>query len=355
MPRATSISRTVPVQSTLGAEVLRALPAGVLYLDERGGIVACNEHGAELLRTDPKKAIGANVATLFAPMVELRARAEGDRGEVTLRHADGTESVLGYRMRAVEGGSVVLFQDISSILALRRERDRLLQLAAVGEVLPAVLHELRNPLAAVTNMLELLVEETSDELQRDLHSALAEVRRIALSLQGIGGIGQSVRGHRYEAIDEAIDEAIRVLRPTAASAGVELEEDIGTLPLLPIDRTVVKGVIFNLVRNAIDACRRGDRVRVTARLLGDQFELVVADTGRGMTPEVKARCCEIFFTTKGSGSGIGLAICRQAAERADGTLTLESEPGLGTTVTIVVPIRPDPPATGTESTRKRST
>lgn len=325
-----------PVTPPLILEVLRA---GVITFDVDGVVTTCNPHGAELLRTTIDGVVGKPVADLLAPLEDLRGRAGGrDRGELTLQKGDG--SVLGYTLSELpSGGAVVLFQEISSLLALRRERDRLLQLAAVGEVLPSVLHELRNPLAAITNMLEVLVEEAPEgPLQLDLHGVLAEVRRISLGLQGIGGLGRSVRGNRSEAIDEAISEAVRVLQPTAARKGVELIDGVSTLPLLGLDRAVIKGIVFNLVRNAIDACNTGDRIRAEASLVGGWFELRVIDTGKGMSKEVIERCSEIFFTTKDSGSGIGLAICRQAAERAGGALLIDSELGRGTTVTVRVPL-----------------
>lgn len=322
--------------------VFDVLRAGVITVDVDGTVSSCNPHGSALLERPREAIVGRSIAELLLPLAELRARiGGGDRGELTVKQGNGTESVLGFTMSALpDGGTVLLFQDISSLLALRRERDRLLQLAAVGEVLPSVLHELRNPLAAITNMLEVLVEEAGDEaMQRDLHTVLAEVRRISLGLQGIGGLGRSVRGQACEAIDEAISEAVRVLQPTATRKGVELVDGVTAMPLLALDRPVIKGIVFNLVRNAIDACGPGDRIRTEATLVGSSFELRVVDTGKGMSKEVIERCSEIFFTTKDNGSGIGLAICRQAAERAGGTLHIDSELGRGTTVTVRVPLK----------------
>lgn len=337
--------------------ILEVLRAGVITVGASGLVTTCNAHGAELLRRPVSLIVGQPVAAILAPLADLRARTGGgDRGELTLQIGAGagapSESVLGYTLSDLpDGGCVFLFQEISNLLTLRRERDRLLQLAAVGEVLPSVLHELRNPLAAITNMLEVLVEEAPEgPLQLDLHGVLAEVRRISLGLQGIGGLGRSVLGGTSESIDEAISEAVRVLQPTAARKGVELIDGITTLPLLKLDRAVIKGIVFNLVRNAIDACNTGDRISAEASLVGSWFELRVIDTGRGMSKEVIDRCSEIFFTTKESGSGIGLAICRQAAERAGGTLQIRSELGRGTTVIVRVPLLEKGPMECLEST-----
>ncbi|MBL8715656.1 MAG: HAMP domain-containing histidine kinase, partial [Myxococcales bacterium] len=213
------------------------------------------------------------------------------------------------------------------------------------------LHELRNPLAAVMTMLELLIEEASGHLQHDLHTILAEVRRLILSLQGIGGFQGQIASGRHQAIDEAIEEAVEILQPTAARRELTLTSEVSTMPLLPLARDAIKGVVFNLVRNAIDACSPGQSIKVRARLTGDGWlELEVSDTGKGMSEEVARHCTELFFTDKESGSGIGLAICRQVAERAHGELSIVSAPGSGTTVTLRVPARTRGGTTCPEST-----
>lgn len=338
---ATASQRGAHVDAISSAAIINVLRAGVIAFDEAGTIRACNPFAAELLGTSIADAIGTNVSSVLAPVDDLQARTNDQRGEITVRRSDGSNALVGYTLSPLpdgRGAAVVLFQELSGIQALRRERDRLLQLAAVGEVLPSVLHELRNPIAAITTALEVLIEDAPPEVSRDLHGILSEVRRVTLGLQGIGGLGKSAVGSSYEAIDEAISEAVSVLQPTAATKGIALTNDSPMLPLLPLDRAVIKGIVFNLVRNAIDACSAGARIAVAGQLASGAFELSVRDTGKGMPREVLARCTEIFFTTKESGSGIGLAICRQAAERAGGTLSIDSDPGRGTNVTVRVPV-----------------
>ncbi len=216
-------------------------------------------------------------------------------------------------------------------------------MAALGDALPSVLHELRNPLAAVTAMLEVMIEEHEGGIQRDLHAILHEVRRMTLGLDGIGGFVRSTRARRYAAVDHAVREACRILEPTAARKGVRLEAVGPDLPLLPIDAGVISGVVFNLVKNAIDACTEGQRIEVDARVVDEELRLVVRDTGHGMSKEVLERCQDLFFTNKDKGSGIGLALCRQVAEGSGGRLEIESEPGRGTIVTMGVPLRKPTP------------
>lgn len=330
----------------IALQALEHLPAPVLVVDGFGVIAYANRAAGQMHGRGAASLVGAPLASVLAPLEQLHrgAREDEGRGEVTLRGGDGAVRTLGYSLASwSEGGAertVVLHQRIDGIHEIRTQRDRLLQLAAVGDVLPSVLHELRNPLAAVTTMIEVLVEEAPPAMQGDLHAALWELRRIGLGLQGIGGLNRQVHGSAPEAIDHAVEEAVAVLASSARAVGVTLRAAVPPLPLLCLDRAVLKGVVFNLVRNAIDACRPGDEVVVSAEVARDAFELTVRDTGRGMTPEVLARCTELFFTDKPNGSGIGLAICRQVAERACGSLSIASEPGVGTTVLVRVPLPP---------------
>ena len=327
-------------------EVLAALTAGVVVVDSYGHLTFANEGATRMLRRSTTELVGARVDDVLLPFATLIEHAESqtsklaERPETPIVRGDGTQSVVGFSTSraSASGARTILFQELDGVLELRRERDRLLQLAALGDALPSILHELRNPLASITGMLELLVEEATDPLRESLHAILWEVRRIGLTLQGVAVV-RPAQGERHAAVDLTVLEACRVLEPTTTRRGVRLEIDVPPMPLLPIDRGVVSGVVFNLVRNAIDACRDGDTIFVRAVLEGDEsFDLTVIDTGSGMPSDVLARCRELFFSTKVHGSGIGLAMCQRIAESSKGTLEVDSEPGKGTRVRLTIPL-----------------
>jgi signal transduction histidine kinase len=295
----------------MGAEidtvgVLANLSAAVLVVDGAGRVAYGNAAAARVLRVPPPELQGAPIESVLVPMERLAGgsgASETDREvEVVLR--DGSKTVVGFSASAPtpSGMRTILFQQITEVVALRRERDRLLQMAALGDALPSMLHELRNPLAAVTSLLEVLVEDADEKMGADLHAILWEVRRMNLTLQGVGGLARPVHTSSHVAVDLAICEACRILEPSAARRGVRLVADVPTMPLLPLDWGVVSGLVFNLVKNAIEACDEGDEIFVSAYLQpNDQFSLCVRDTGHGMAPEVLARCRQLFFTSKEKG------------------------------------------------------
>jgi len=327
------------------ASILEALGAGVIAIREDRTIASANPHAARILRRPLNEIEEHPIGQVVAPLEVLAAAGERNRGELSVELPDGSRVALGFSLSELHpfpGGPhyVLLFQDISPVLELRKQRDRLLQMAVIGDVMPTLLHELRNPLAAVTAMLEVLIEEAEPEMAGDLHTILSEVRRMTLGLQGLGGLVRTVHSPSHCAVDLAVREACRLLEPFAERRGVTLVATGPDMPLLPLDRGVLCGLVFNLVKNAVDACSSGGRVEVDARTVGSSLALRVRDDGSGMTPEVLARCRELFFTTKDSGSGIGLALCAQVAESSGGVLTIETGVGRGTEVLVRVPVRP---------------
>ncbi len=327
--------------------VIDGLSAGVLAVGPDGHICDANPGAAQILRVPLDDLRRSRIDDVLAPIDHIArgGRDSDHRAELTLRLSDGQQAVLGCSVSEVTTetgrGWVVLFQEISAIVELRRQHERLLQLAAVGDSLPSLLHEIRNPLAAVTSMVEVLVEEAEGSHQEDLHAVLWELRRIILTLQGIGGLQSDLGTKSHEAVDIAIREACRVMSTTAERRGVNVTCAVPDLPLLPLKAAVLRGIVFNLVRNAIDACGdRGDVVlRAALRPDGKGLTVSVQDDGCGMSEADLARCCDIFYTTKEHGSGIGLPICKQVVERSGGELHIQSKQGEGTRVTVEVPIK----------------
>jgi signal transduction histidine kinase len=327
--------------------LLEALPTAVLLVDGEGQILLANAQAGALLEQPTEELETRNIAGVVAPLDKLFGMEQAKTSHRWV-NADGAERYLGCRVSIAEQVHMsdsdpkylVVFDDETSWKRLLSERDRLLRLAAMGGVLPAVLHELKNPLAAVTLLVEVLLEESAEgSLRSDLHAILGELRRLHLTLDGVGTMGAKLPSDRFQAVDQAIEETCVIMSRTAVAGGVELVCEVPPMPLLALEASVIRAIMFNLVQNAIQACRQGDKVTVRGQLEDGWLEFSVADTGRGMPPEVLARCRDLFFTTKVRGSGIGLSLCHQICREAGGEMRIESEPGKGTTITARVPVQ----------------
>ncbi|MFZ4440500.1 MAG: sensor histidine kinase, partial [Syntrophales bacterium] len=121
----------------------------------------------------------------------------------------------------------------------------------------------------------------------------------------------------------------------------DLELQLNEIPMVICNSQQINQVIANLLVNAGQAMDRHGTITVTSRQEGEQVVLSISDTGRGMTEEIRKRIFEPFFTTKdiGKGTGLGLSIAYDIIKKHGGDITLESEPGEGTTFTIRLPIK----------------
>ncbi|MDJ0867652.1 MAG: ATP-binding protein [Myxococcota bacterium] len=342
-----------PLDAGARAAILDDLSTALLVVGDDETIAYANPRAEELLGAALPLA-GRAAAGVLAPMDRLREIAaaavrDDSRASVTIQRDGEAPKEIGIQLSEIDFGqgpaTLIVFQDISHFLRLQSERDHLLKLATVGEVLPSILHELKNPLASVTSAVELLVEEAPPgPFQNDLHAILTEVRRMKLGFEGIGIAGRALHSERHTAVDLALRHAVQVFHARAEQDGIELRCEVPDLPLLRLDDAVMRAIAFNLVNNALHACRRGDSVRVAAHLEagGGRFALEVTDTGVGMSAETCARCTELFYTTKKSGSGIGLALCDSTLKAAGGELAIASELGAGTTMSARVPLETRP-------------
>lgn len=352
---ANPMSRAEHLSNADIAEVLERLGAAVLATDSRGRVVLANERAHDVLQRPERELIGRpvdEVLTPFATLVELATGAtdgEERRSQCSVSLHGGARIDVGYTVTCLDGLArtssapryVVVFQDITPWEKLREERDRLLRLAAVSEVLPSLLHELKNPLAAIASAVELVIEEMPDgEARGDLHAVLGEIRRMKLTLEGIGLVGRELSSARHHPIDLAITDVFHVLHRQASARGIRMSSAVPTLPLLPLDPSVVRAIVFNLLQNALHACEDTGSIELSANLEHEHhcLSIRVVDTGAGMSTEVQRQCTDLFFTTKPKGTGIGLALVKRAVESIGGSICIRSAVGAGTAIEVAMPV-----------------
>lgn len=217
------------------------------------------------------------------------------------------------------------------------------QMAALGEVAAGLTHEIKNPLAGIMAVLELL--QTDQELaaqHRELfEQMLAELRRVTSTVDSLLRLAKP-QPPRRAAFDlpRAVREVTSLFAARLRRQGVSLDVQMSdSIPLLELDQTLITQLLVNLLTNSLQATDRGGNVKVLLAPFPDQRGIVLAvqDTGRGIPPEEVEHVFDPFFTTKEEGTGLGLAICRQIVEQHGGTISLESELGSGTRVVVLLP------------------
>ena len=142
-----------------------------------------------------------------------------------------------------------------------------------------------------------------------------------------------------------LGETVQMVQETASVAGVRVELGVSADgPAVPVEPTAMKRVVLNLLTNAVEACKQGDRVDVLGGRdeQGGMYRITVADTGPGMPPAVKEHLFEPFFSTKGSrGTGLGLALVQKVVQEHHGRVQMDSQVGKGTRFDILIPVNPE--------------
>lgn len=281
----------------------------------------------------------------------------GGRLEALVEHRKKDGTIFPVEVRAglleVEGHKYILAFDRDVTVrkqteaALQRSR----QLAMVGQMAAGLAHEIKNPLAGIKVSLEVLMDELvlSPDDKAIFARTIGEVQRIESLLKNLLNYARTPlpvfsRIDLNQQLEIATKNVGLLLKsPEYAAAhgkGVELVRHLDpTLPMIMADPSQVQQVILNLLLNAMEATPAGGTITVNTRPgRGGTVEMVVADTGKGMSEEACARAFDPFYTTRPKGSGLGLAITKRLVEQHQGEITMVSVAAQGTTVAITLPI-----------------
>jgi len=222
------------------------------------------------------------------------------------------------------------------------------RMATVGRLSLKVAHEVRNPIAAIELNAEILQDIVRQQMGKEGDEAVALVTAIRDQVTALDGLTEEYlafarfpKPHfEEESLNHLLGELAGFVRPLAARQGLTLNMELDPeIPLMEIDRTLLRQAIHNLVKNGMEALSHGGAMTISSRLDGEHVEIAVADTGPGIPQEVAERLFEPFFTTKPQGTGLGLSIARQITDEHGGELSWSSRPGVGTTFVIRLPLK----------------
>jgi signal transduction histidine kinase len=219
------------------------------------------------------------------------------------------------------------------------------RVASLGRLTAGVAHEVKNPLNAMTIHLELLRQKLSagaDEQSTEQHVDIIsrEIRRLDDVVQGFLKFARPEElTLRRVPPGELIEEVMKTLEVEANVTGVSLARDVAAgVPDIEADPGILRQALLNLAKNAVQAMPDGGRLTMSAAPTKDgRVEIRVADTGVGIPPENLAKIFDLYFTTKQTGTGIGLSLVYRTIQLHNGDIDVESTPGVGTTFVIKMP------------------
>lgn len=337
-----------------GMEIAHWLNSGIVFLDKDLQLTVYNTLAARLL----------DVAASVDRPVPLRQCLQENREEyhwladmvvhcreyrnamVTWTMGRGIRHVLidSYRRDGVQGftGMFILMKDLGDFSVLEQHMQRTEKLATIGKIAAGIAHEIRNPLTTVRGFLQMLnqrYERQNDaEQQAYVQVMLQEIDRVNTLVSELLLLAKP---HKTEKIPSDVKRLVEDLMPLVASEallrGIEVCWQLRDTPLVWADSAMMKQVVLNLVKNALEAMDDEGTLSVSLDVHGGMVQLDVADTGPGIPYYQMDKVFDAFFTTKEKGTGLGLPICQRIVADHRGEIRVSSK-GFGATFSILLPV-----------------
>jgi two-component system, sporulation sensor kinase E len=243
-------------------------------------------------------------------------------------------------------GYVMILRDITESRRTAQQTIESERLNALTLLAAGVAHEIGNPLNSLHIHLQLMERKAQEldhnakaELQQSIDVARSEVRRLdSIVTQFLRAIRPSQPRLHSENMNTIVEEAVRFFAPEIQDRDIIVEQELrADLPLLQLDREQMKQAFYNVIKNSLEAMRRHGTLSIRTDLDDTYVIVSFADTGGGMSAENLGRVFEPYFTTKPSGTGLGLLIVRRIVREHGGELSIQSSDGKGLTLTIRLP------------------
>ncbi|MFH6601531.1 PAS domain-containing sensor histidine kinase [Pseudomonas sp. BMW13] len=312
--------------------LLDLLPGGVIVIDGQGVVREANPVARALLGQPLVGMLWRQViARNFAPR-------EDDGHEISMR--DGRRLSIATRSLHGEPGQLVLLTDLTETRRLQDQLSRHERLSALGRMVASLAHQIRTPLSAALLYASHLNEQVlpaeqqqrfAGRLKERLHELENQVRDMLIFARGELPLPDRLSPAELFAALRAAAEA------HVGDMAVRWQCDVREGELL-CNRDTLVGTVLNLIDNAIQAAGRDARLKIHLYRRDGQLRLCVSDNGPGMSRETLARLGEPFFTTKTTGTGLGLAVVKAVARAHQGQLLLQSRAGRGTCAIVSLPL-----------------
>ena len=363
---------------------IESVPEAFVLWDRHGRLVLYNQHFRTFFGIEPRALKpGASRAIVERLMRQaIRQETAGDSGRDAELN-DGRWVTIAER-RTADGGFVVTCVDVTGLKnqeevrrlneeRLERAREEAAELAqkyaaekvraeaasrAKSEFLANMSHELRTPLNAINGFSEMMAAELYGPLgdprykgyAQDILNSGQHLLALINDVLDMSKIEAGKMNLRFEPLrlDELAEDAIRLIRNRAETAGLTVTIDLPALPDVEGDYRALKQVLLNLLSNAVKFTPRGGRISVQAEtrrdIIGDRVRMSVSDTGIGIAAQDLVRLARPFEQIESQqsktqqGTGLGLALSKALVEMHGGVVEIESEPGHGTTVSFVLPV-----------------
>jgi nitrogen fixation/metabolism regulation signal transduction histidine kinase len=351
-------------------KLMTTMADGLLSIDVSGTVATINPAACRLLSLpSPSTATGQSIATVCADSPELLGLIETimtSSEPVNLRELDVERGESGQTLLI---SSSILYNsekrpheiilNLHDITELKRLEARIRQserLAALGTLAAGMAHEIRNPLSAIKTFVQLLPRkiDTPGFLEKFNRTVPRETQRINLLVEELLELSRAPK-YKFKATDirSLVEQAVDLFHPELVQQGIEIRIEVKEpIPPVQADANQLVKAFYNLIRNGLQAMENGGELVIemfvleASQAVGDtetdgahELCIIIQDTGQGMTGETLKQIFNPFFTTKDSGTGLGLPITHKVITEHGGRIVADSVEGKGTRFTVTLPLK----------------
>lgn len=324
-------------------EIIESLPSGLFTTDTSGNVLTFNRAAEKITGCKKDFVKGRRLDEVLPyfkfPFVQTRS-------EEVIK-ANGVRKVIGFQItprKDINGnntGFIGIFQDLTELKRFEAEGKRREKWAAIGELSSNIAHEIRNPLASLKGSIEMLKDGTMplDHRKRLMDIALKEMERLNCIITDFLTYSRPTPPEfkKFE-LHSILDETTDLLKNVEQNKGnISVKKKYTGKLEMDADPQKLRQVFWNLGINAIEAMPQGGELIVSTRNNDTTVEITFEDSGAGIDKQDMERVFYPFFTTKGNGTGLGLSIAYRIIEEHAGKINVESNPGNGTIVEVILP------------------
>jgi signal transduction histidine kinase/HAMP domain-containing protein len=354
-------------------QLLERLEEAVLLFDHNDRLIMAGRAAESILDRGRWELIGRTLEELFPPSTDLGSVVQGavqfrkslKDHPLTLERDGQAIMRLLVNVEVLEAfpsherlGTLVTLRDAETRRQIESQLDISTRLAAISRLTGGVAHEIKNPLNAIALHLEVLkarLAEEEPEIEQEIEIISSEITRLDRVVKTFLDFNRPV-DLRLSNVDlgQLATEVTTLVQPEAKKQNVAVAVEAEPEVFTRADRDLLKQAVLNVVANGVESMKQGGEVKIHIQRIGEDSVVVISDQGSGIPPEIREKIFNLYFTTKGKGSGIGLAMTFRIVQLHNGTIDFASESGKGTTFWLRFPAAEREPETPTSAAANRS-
>jgi len=340
-------NRNLAYLKEFSENIIESAPAGIVTIDSHLRVRYWNREMETITGIRRADAFNRSIIQLL-PWFTGEILKQNEQGEMCVQ----TPSLQSFKINISPfkdplGGHVVILEDVTEKQKMEEELLQTSKLASIGKLTAGISHEIGNPLASISSLvqeLRSLPMESHEDVEfagESLKTINNHIERIAKIVRSLGDFARISSAEKVTSnIWEILEWTINLVKYDKRFKNIQLTTDLQDIPLLKINPDKIQQVFVNLTINALDAMPDGGKLSISMKRVDSTVEVVFSDSGAGIDESALGKIFDPFYTTKspGKGTGLGLSICYGIIREHNGTISVKSRKGEGTTFVINLPI-----------------